>query len=692
MTDDEATKKLTEEEVAKLEYDFERIAIEELRKKSDLIELNDKIIYLRFPQKIIIQNLICEALETDYQSGEQNHKGNLYKFSFGKGLDELILFSDHVFSLGETNIFLEPMSEAEIIFSKVVVNAIYKHYKGVETKLRIKNFKFFIVDFLKDLETKENKKQISLKQKLEAIHEVIYYFNDYCKTSSLDPLTDLRQLHIINPFLFKEASPIMPFSEDEFRGLSREELISIIELHLTQGFSNDPRLIEDAKRSIFLIDQHQSDNYKYAKYQDNKIIVEDTKTAKTSIYSNFCLVTEDFSKAGLTGYSTSDTTAEGVLTNEKRACLFDEMSDNKRTEILSGALNLMEKGIATIIKGKQKVVSKYANEYNFTSNPAQSEDTEAGAIFQFSDLIKTLTNNPIGFGSRIGTVRFMPGYSKYSGKPIDSRKSQKIRALFEHLRSKLSQALIKAYENTQVLDWLEEPYSIEELKQFNLLIDTIGYLPVKRFFESFRSNYARVRGGALKQALLLQIDLINRGELDFNLLLEDANKCYSELFNENLKSIRRVSTAVKEKLTDDLIKSTLEFYSPKYARTLIKTLILFIIENKVGLHKIVLEELKPVYEKYKDYLPYKENKDNYFSDLIKDFHRANEKGINNNLRVSLINAFGVDIEQSGSSILFKIKDTELFNQYLQWGQIGYFGYTSISENSEKMAKNTNRGL
>jgi len=475
-------------------------------------------------QKIIIEEPIFE---------NDDINTHLYLFREFVGASPSLILSDRRLNLGKVNTFIKP--------EKSILDII-------EKKLSKKHFLYTIQQLEKKLA-----KQLTIPAivSLFAVHPDL----DFTKRSSTQEVIELLKKHLIQyleqfqedneEYFFFVNTP--PANIQQYKPKSEKDIKTLISLALTEGYNVDEHLFKIFLSQNISLDSHAINDI--GKYSAHTIVVTGTKAGKTSLAEKTGVVVDgkNMSFSNLMGFSTADDVSEGSLNAIQEPLIIDEFEELRNNQDISrGALSLLEKGNARIMKGKKSLLVRYQNSFIFNSNPIfeKSEDYAKGkGLFE---LIDSIHSNTLALGSRIALVYYNPDTkiaTKKKNIPFeDIEKSQKVFLALRYFISKWYVDLV--LNNDEIKTWLEQTNDKEYIKEIKEIENVLKTIPeLGNFLTGFKDNNKHMRGLALRMALWdteLIYKKLNNIEIPVDEILSICEDKYDYIKKLNISSFKKL--------------------------------------------------------------------------------------------------------------------------------------------------------
>lgn len=381
-----------------------------------------------------------------------------------------------------------------------------------------------------------------------------------------------------------------PWEFDEIP--SNKECKEIIEEYMTRD-SAVKYSIDNMLEKAFLMDFFvlPANDNGLMKYSPHKIIYTNPKTGKSSVANRMGRQVTHPSIAKILGFSTADSVVTGAVDELEEPYYCDEIQEEKEKGIHNLLLSLIEKGEATIDRGKQSIQTRFSNSMNWMSNP-KYQDNVSTSDFEtqqmatsFTEALEKIMTNVYAFASRLGLLIFTDEMDTASRvDTVNPRETQRYKKKFMSLRELCKDKFRNLLESEKVVVWLESGHS----QEYKEALDGVSTgLPVLRDLkEGLKENYRHSRGAALRLALCDYIRDLIEGDLDVGKLLDSAGDKHKEIQSVSLDSLENL---VESSVSGDLYKHWLRGES-KY----VKELIFSLLEMDVGGCRVGLCEVDTV--------------------------------------------------------------------------------------------------
>lgn len=296
-------------------------------------------------------------------------------------------------------------------------------------------------------------------------------------------------------------------------------------------------------------------NPEFSKYNDNKLLITNTKTGKTTQLSKQTKMKFDSAKSSnLLGFATSEKIIEGSLNNQYRQVVLDDFaSANYEKEILDNLPSILENGKALIGKGKKSILTECSSSFVLTTN-SQNINEIKELVLEFIKILNRLSETPQRIGSRFACIIFGNKFEEAETNifRLDKKDLQINKFIVEQIFEQMSSFLLKLTQQRKVEEFLEQ-----KNEDYKKLLENITkneqnfYGQLKEFWLSLVAGYRHHRGFALKQGILdffLENEerLIQLIKEEFDLSEENINEII-QLSEENLQ---RLNDLNRESLTN----------------------------------------------------------------------------------------------------------------------------------------------
>jgi predicted transcriptional regulator len=271
------------------------------------------------------------------------------------------------------------------------------------------------------------------------------------------------------------------------------------------------------------------------------LIILPGQTGKSEWYKYVGVCEDKVTANSLIGYADTEGPKLGSVADVDLPFALDQVESSSAYSLFRYLLGLMESGNATVdVSGYQFEVRSNAI-FAILSNPLGKGEADVGL------LLDKLAQNAT-MGRRFGIIL----YDKQA-KIIKTREKEleKVRELVQLLRAieeYCRPELIKIIKSEKVWDWLNEKNE-EYMQQARKVLDesNVENEKLRMFLLEFISNSgSHTRGGALRIALLMNLDKIALKEYDVDEILSEAEEYVSEILEINFSSIARILAGYKE--------------------------------------------------------------------------------------------------------------------------------------------------
>jgi len=414
-------------------------------------------------------------------------------------------------------------------------------------------------------------------------------------------------------------------------------------------------------------------------YQPHSLLVTNTKVGKSTTARNIGRVVEEASSAGLMGFSGAEDSYKGALDDERGMIAFDEIdkSDNK---VFSKITSFMAQGRVEIMKGGDNVITQgspnlmaFANPYTGDTSEDEHEEYEGDDIQlanSFDQVINTISSGTSfkPLGRRFGVVLFSNDLE--TATQNDQKSNQytkdeldKNRSVVESMMAQCQPDIRRLISTHKVETWIST--SMDEFrKEVYDNLQSNGALPtqVKDFWKGHAEANKRIRGFALKQAIMDNIEFIwtNDDYKPWELadrVLEDAEHHVSRAKALSLESLNNINSMATT--NEDIIRNRFEGLS-KWKKSLVTGLSYAAMKNPHWIDSGEWIEEKEVSSIYNNMDDYEGIHDKWWK--IKNGTRSNTVELDQELsRVAGVRLKEVDGDMH---FLFPIQDIETIAKHL----------------------------
>lgn len=298
-------------------------------------------------------------------------------------------------------------------------------------------------------------------------------------------------------------------------------------------------------------------------YNPHAIIVTQGGTGKSTFYQVWGILKDKVTANSLVGYARGrDEIYRGSLDGLILSLGIDQIEQQHR-QFLDYLFNYMEYGKTNVDTGGVPFTIQGAATLAFLGNPVfDSSEKSMRYILELMSFNKT-------FGRRIGIIFFDP-----DAKVLKERMStQDFRRWYEdHVRiiraveDYVWKELKRIWHDSRVESWLKkeiEGYEAAVLERAQQAKEEF----LRKFLEEHVKAQHRIRGAALRIALLYNLDKIALGEYSIEEILAEAEEYVGVLASMNLASISRMIEEVETKREDAIVESFNTL--PKYAKIIV---------------------------------------------------------------------------------------------------------------------------
>lgn len=561
-------------------------------KSTNVFIANEGIIYDHLKRKENYGNIYWEKV---YQ---------LYEGKLGNGNQSIIIYSEDKISLGDNNLYLESLSETEIIkiIDEINPKALYLLCNKLGVKLN-----------------KTDKKGQETRSKDEI-------------------LLDLLKLDFV---FFKQTLPI---AKENIKQIKKPfEFIELILKNGTTSISSD--LIYSYISDIPEINPSNIKPESYMPFSSNKIIITNGGVGKSTLAY---LVSgehpsEKPTEAAVLGFADSKNSHKGELDSKSKQSYFDEVQEEKESELFSKLSSYMELGVIKIVRGVG-VTCRGHSGITFQGNPKVKENISEESlksllmIKEFNEFLEKVSSNISPFSRRIGYIIFDKNLDVLKGV-INNDEREKGLQIIRTIAEGFKDEYTSLYHNKAILNWLNKPFSLEHINILNSIINNTTDKKLKDFFKGQKNSFRHSRGIAVRLAWLdVGLSMVfNNLDIDYIAIINSAEIHLQRILKRNIKSFLNILSSYNSSLGNEIIKYNIIKIKPDFLKYAVLTLFEKISLEQDNTSKIInLEELN-------QYYPNVRNKYNISS---KSYYRSFSRVIES-------------IEKSNKSLFNQLEDLDL---------------------------------
>lgn len=399
------------------------------------------------------------------------------------------------------------------------------------------------------------------------------------------------------------------------------------------------------------------------KYNDNKIIITNTKVGKSTQLAKQSELKFDSAKSSnLLGFSTAEWSNEGSLNKQYKLVVLDDFaSANYEKDILDNLPSILENGVALIGKGKKSIKTECSSPIILTTN-AQDIKEEKELILEFIKIINRLTETPQRIGSRFGCIIFSNKLRRAEQTEIKytKRELEINKILLQQIFETISSFLERLLQERGIENFLERKNESYETAIQNYTEERNFSGELREFWKSTIAGYRHQRGFALKQGVIdffldneeKLIEVING---TFNLTEKDiieikklSEENLQRLNDLNLESLKNILQSQKSE--EEYLQNRFDNLTKDYVKAIIKAVFKLVLEKPQE-----KENLIPfiMLNEYLDKESVYSNQARIVGVLPKDFTR-----INKDLAV-----FGMELISKGEEVLIQLHKVALENTF-----------------------------
>jgi hypothetical protein len=458
----------------------------------------------------------------------------LYSGRFGEGQTPILIYVPNK----EMLTFTEHRQHLVMMSDKEIENLFQNFY--IDKTVVIKLAEIF-EDRLKEYFFSKRIKRCAMKYDAKEIEDIL---------SALKDLNEKQGIFYTTTFDISKLKQIK---------LTQDEINTAVDLFLTRGYEIDDRIKFAFDSSVFIPNTGLIDSDRYVKYNDNSIVFTSPKVGKSYIAERVGIREDDLSPAGLLGFSTADETHYGLLHRLAVPFAFDEVTSEKRLDILSKLLSLMELGKVSISKGKRTIECECWANMRFLGNPTEDAKQDPQYAFMsdeefllntFSSMLEKISANASAFGSRIALIIYNIKIKSVRGIGLDDNQIDKLKEIYDIIRELSKNKFTELFKDREVQLFLAErndEYYEKTLTELAASQELLSFSKIRNFILGSIDANKHVNGMALKLALRKQHESLIYSKLDMQQLFEDARHSKMKILQMNLDSFINLKATVKEK-------------------------------------------------------------------------------------------------------------------------------------------------